>query len=468
MKIEFLVGIVIGLILLTLPAFASDSLNSSDSINASDTLSSSVSTNVHDSANVSDSVKVSNSASVPNSANVSDSANLSDSEAASNVTLSVLGNANGDETIDVKDVEYTESIILGSKNQTQLADATCDNNINILDVTKTELINLGKAKELTLVDGVGRQVNVSLPVKRIVPTDYRTTETLLALGTGDMIVGVDKAFHERMAEFGLLDLPEVGVHGKSVNYEMVLTLKPDIVLLPLSQAENANQIADNLPNTSIVVMGLSSKKTIYSDLTTMGFVLGKEKEANELLNWMQGYENLVKERTKDLKTNDMPTFYYEYMSEGEDKWQVITPNDPSAGQVAEKTGGSNIAIGLAGNSVEVDPEWVIEKNPDFMFADLMKGFDSGPGKTEEDMKVLLTKVLSNRPGFEKVNAVKNQRVYLIDRDIIGGPRWVIGHIYFAKCMHPELFKDTNPEEINKEYLKKFHNIEVPGTWAYPE
>jgi iron complex transport system substrate-binding protein len=139
MKIEFLVGIVIGLILLTLPAFASDSLNSSDSINASDTLSSSVSTNVHDSANVSDSVKVSNSASVPNSANVSDSANLSDSEAASNVTLSVLGNANGDETIDVKDVEYTESIILGSKNQTQLADATCDNNINILDVTKTEI-----------------------------------------------------------------------------------------------------------------------------------------------------------------------------------------------------------------------------------------------------------------------------------------------------------------------------------------
>jgi iron complex transport system substrate-binding protein len=35
-------------------------------------------------------------------------------------------------------------------------------------------------------------------------------------------------------------------------------------------------------------------------------------------------------------------------------------------------------------------------------------------------------------------------------------------------MHPELFKDINPKEINKEYLKKFHNIEVPGTWAYPE
>lgn len=443
MKVEFLVGIIIGLLLLTLPTFASDSANASDSINASDSLNSSI------------------------SPNVSNSANLSDSEAASNITLSILGNANGDETIDMKDVEYTESIILGSGNQTQFADATGDNSINILDVTKIELINLGKAKELTLVDGVGRQIDVNLPVKNIVPTDYRTTETLLALGTGDMIVGVDKAFHERMAEFGLLDLPEVGMHGQSVDYEMVLTLKPDIVLLPISQAESADLIAENLPNTSVVVMGLASKKTIYSDLTTMGFVLGKEKEANELLSWMQGYENLVNERTKNLKVDDMPSFYYEYMSGGDENWWVITPNDLSAGQVAEGTRGHNIATGLAGTSVQVDPEWVIEKNPDFMFADLMKGFDSGPGKTEEDMKNLLAKVLSNRPGFEKVNAVKNSRVYLIDRDVIGGPRWVIGRIYFAKSMHPELFKDINPDEIHKEYLKKFHNLEVSGTWVYP-
>jgi len=406
-------------------------------------------------------------ASASYSANSSDSTGVSDSAVASDIMLSILGNANEDGTIDLKDVEYTESIILGSGNQTQFTDATGDNSINMLDVTKIELINLGKAKELTLVDGVGRQVNVALPVKNIIPTDYRTTETLLALGTGDMIVGVDRAFHERMAEFGLSDLPEVAMHGESVDYEMVLTLEPDIVLLPLSRAENADDIARKLPNTAVVVMGLASQKSIDSDLTTMGFVLGKEKEANELLSWMQGYEELVKERTSGLIDDEMPTFYYEYMSGSEEKWWVITPDDPSAGQVAEGTGGLNTATGLAGTSVEVDPEWVIEKNPDFMFADLMKGFDSGPGKTETDMENLLTEVLSDRPGFEKVNAVKNNNVYLIDRDIIGGPRWVIGHIYFAKSMHPELFEDIDPAEIHKEYLKKFHNLEVVGTWAYP-
>ncbi|WP_440944812.1 ABC transporter substrate-binding protein [Methanosarcina sp. T3] len=392
---------------------------------------------------------------------------LTSTASASDITLSILGNANEDGTIDMEDVEYTESIILGSGNRTLFADATGDNSIDMLDVTRIELINLGKAEELTLVDGVGRQVNVALPVENIIPTDYRTTETLLALGTGDTIVGVDRAFHERMSEFGLLDLPEVGMHGQSVDYEMVLTLKPDIVLLPLWQAENADTVAENLPNTAVVVMGISSQKNINSDLTTVGYVLGKKNETDELLSWMQEYEDLVKERTEDLKSDDMPTFYYEYMSERTEKWWVITPDDPSAGRAAERAGGLNIAAGLDGTSVEVDPEWVIDQNPDFMFADLMNGYDSGPGKTEEDMKNLLAKVLSDRPGFEKVNAVKNNHVYLIDRDVIGGPRWVIGRIYFAKCMHPELFEDIDPAEIHKEYLKKFHNLEVVGTWAYP-
>lgn len=455
MKTKVLAGMIIGLLLLASPALASGSANASDLADTSD------------SENASDSGNTSDPGNTSNLGNASDSMAVSDSASSPDIMLSILGNANEDGTIDMKDVEYTESIILGSGNPTRFADATGDNSINMLDVTKIELISLGKAKELTLVDGVGRQVNVALPVKNIIPTDYRTTETLLALGTGDMIVGVDRAFHERMDEFGLLDLPEVAVHGKSVDYEMVLTLKPDIVLLPLSQAENAEDIAKNLPNTAVVSMGLSSQKTIDSDLTTMGFVLGKEKEANELISWMQRYEDLVSEQTRDLKSDDMPTFYYEYMSGGDENWWVITPEDPSAGKVAEGTGGFNIATGLAGKSVEVDPEWVIVKNPDFMFADLMKGFDSGPGKTEEDMENLLAKVLSGRPGFEKVNAVKNNNVYLVDRDVIGGPRWVIGRIYFAKCMHPELFEDINPEEIHKEYLKKFHNLEVSGTWFYP-
>lgn len=387
--------------------------------------------------------------------------------AESESTLDIFGNANEDDTIDIEDVEYTKRIVLGLNEPTQFADANCDDTINMLDVTKIELINLGREKELTLIDGVGRRVNVKIPVENIIPTDYRTTETLLAIGAKNMIVGVDRAFHERMPEFGLSDIPEVAMHGEFVDYEMVLMLEPDLVIIPLWQADNADTIAENLPNTAVAVMGLTARRSIVSDLTTMGMIMGKENEAGELSSWIQSYDNIIEQRTEDLKQDEMPTFYYEYMSESNDKWWVITPGDHSAGQVPEGCGGQNIAKGLPGTSIEIDPEWVIEHNPDAMFADLMKGFDSGPGKTKDDMEELLKKVLADRPGFENVNAVKEHKVYLIDRDLIGGPRWVVGHIYFAKWLHPERFEDLDPEEIHSEYLSEFHNLKLAGTWAYP-
>ena len=321
-------------------------------------------------------------------------------------------------------------------------------------------------KSVTITDSAGRTVTIYKPVKRILPTDYRTTEALLAIGARDMIIAVDKTFHDRMPEFGLKDLPEASEHAKIVNSEEILRLKPDLVILPISQAKTAEEAAKQLPNIPVIVMGLTARGIQVSELKTMGMLLGKEKEAGELIDWIQKYDGIVEERTKGMKPEEMPTFYYEYTSDDK-KWWTINPGDPSAGQVAEGCGGRNIAGELKGTTVQVDPEWVIKQNPDVMFADLMKGFETGPGKTEADVEKKLAQILADRPGFGSVNAVKNKKVYVIDRDLISGPRGIIGHSYFAKWLHPDLFKDIHPEEMNKEYLKKFFNIELEGTWAYP-
>ncbi len=56
------------------------------------------------------------------------------------------------------------------------------------------------------------------------------------------------------------------------------------------------------------------------------------------------------------------------------------------------------------------------KDPDFIFMDLMKGFDSGPGKTEDDLRLFWTStsMIVLRDGFKNLTAVQNNHVYLID------------------------------------------------------
>jgi len=69
-------------------------------------------------------------------------------------------------------------------------------------------------------------------------------------------------------------------------------------------------------------------------------------------------------------------------------------------------------------------EWLLTQNPDFIFLDLMKGAESGPGKTEEDMDNLSRKLMEQRnfSGSWKINAIENNNFYIIDRDITSGPR----------------------------------------------
>jgi len=382
-------------------------------------------------------------------------------------TLKVFGNANMDPNLDESDITALKDIIGGKMASTEYADANHDGIIDDKDIAQVQDLLSNQAKSITINDSAGRILTVKLPVERFVSTDYRTTEALLALGTQDMIVAVDKTFHERMPEFDLADRPEVAVHAGEINYEQILLLDPDLVLLPTSKATTAADIQEKFQNITVLVIGCTNRDTMNQEFKMMGLILGKTKEVDDLLSWMHQYDEVVDSRTKDLAENDMPTFYYESNSD-QKQWTAYTPQ--VAGRVAEGCGGRNIAADLPGASITIEPEWQLKENPDFIILDLMKGNGSGMGKTAADMQVLQAKLINDRnvSGFSSINAVKNGNVCLIDRDLTSGPRWVIGHAYIARWLHPDLFKDLSPAEMNREYLKKFFNLEIEGTWAYPE
>ncbi|RQW79392.1 MAG: hypothetical protein EHM14_08895 [Methanothrix sp.] len=324
---------------------------------------------------------------------------------------------------------------------------------------------------ITVVDEIGRTVTIDLPVKKIIVCDYRQMETLLAMGTEDKIVGVDTSYHTRYPFLGLKNATEVSLtHATEMDYEKMLSLQPDLVIVPRSQGASANEISKKLQGIPVLAFDLGHREQLIPEVQILGHVLGKKAEANRLINWIQKYSNIVENRTKDLKSDDMPTFYYEATATSS-KWKANVPVGRS-GSVAEGCGGRNIASGLNNtegiHSLQMDPEWVLVKNPDYIFLDFHSA-KSGPGKTEKEVKDALDTMIKERTsdGIGNVTAVRNNHTYAIDYDFVCGPRWVVGHVCFAKWLHPDLFKDLDPEQINKEFLKDFMGVEVKGTWVYP-
>ena len=398
--------------------------------------------------------------------------------------LDIYGNANEDDTIDMGDVVYTKLAIFGKKPKTELCDAKYDGRINVLDVIQTKLIILGKEKELTIIDGNGEPVTVSKPVERIIVMYKDAPELLRILNAEDKIVGscdyIKKWETVLFPEHS--ELPSVGKGIVFVDYEAVLNLNPDVLL---TFGAKTDVMKEKLPGVAVIFLGLyrpdltNPEGSIYTaGVRKMGYILDKEEEAEEFLKWRIGWINEIKSRTEGLSEDEKPRVF-----------NYVSPYTPGVYQTYSKlykasqmnhiAGGKNIADDLpefiqsAKVTITVDPEWVIDQNPDFIVAQVvLEKVAHGYAVDDPSEMAALRDDIMSRIQLANVNAVKTENVYIMSgnyRNDASG--YFIGAAYMAKWFHPDLFEDVDPLAIHQEYLTRFqhfdYNVYEHGVWVCP-
>jgi iron complex transport system substrate-binding protein len=395
--------------------------------------------------------------------------------------LGVYGNANEDDTIDMRDLTYVKLIFFGKKPETELADAKYDGEINPLDFIQIKLIIVGKEKELTIeipatTQQTAQIVTVRKPVERIVVLSRGCceVEALRALNAADKIVGVGKETRDKEVYYQELSkLPCVGASFTSPDYEAILNLNPDI-LLPFIRGKWIDE--KKLPGVTVIGLDLRHPEGFTERVRLLGYILDKEEVAEEYLNWHEGWINKIKSRTEALSEDEKPRIFHF-------AWYFGTSTKPGASyRTTGKTtsnhamynmaGGINIAEDIKVSWAMVDAKWVIEQNPDIIVAGVSSR-DSYGADDPSEMAAIREDIL-NRPELAKVTAVKTGRIYIIDHlDIsVGGSSTLIGTAYCAKWFHPELFADLDPQEIHQEYLTRFQHLDYDldkhGVFVYPE
>ena len=386
-------------------------------------------------------------------------------------TLEIYGNANEDDTIDMRDLTYVKLIFFGKKPETELADAKYDGKINPLDFIQIKLIIVGKEKELTLVDSADRIVTVKKPIKGIVVINSDIVETMRSIKATDKIVGVGKYMIDKKIFFSEFSgYPNVG-KVTSPDIEKILELRPDAVFFyatiwvsKLDEIQNKIESAD--PNIKVIRFDCFKPESYVEEVKKLGYVLGKKEKADEFLDFYNGIRNTIGEGVEVIPKENRPKVYFEsrpYRSCGEGTgWN----------QKVTMAGGNNIFEDLKGY-FDVDPEEVIKRNPEIMIRQPPWGIG---GYATDDITELsdIHDEIMRRPELANVTAVRrNKRVYIIAQDIFGGVMGnFVGMAYMAKWFHPELFKDLDPEAIHQEYLTRFqgldYDLDKHGVFVYPE
>ena len=408
---------------------------------------------------------------------VSASTTITTAASEDDYVLGIYGNANEDDTIDMGDVVYTKLAIFGKKPKTELCDAKYDGRINVLDVIQTKLIILGKEKEITIVDANGDVETIHKPVKRIVVLYKDTPEVLRILNAEDKIVGVSEYIKkwETVLFPEISKLPSVGSPW-GVDYEAVLNLNPDVLLAFASVYKETCK--EKLPGVTVIFLGLRRPEHYTNEVKKLGYILDKEEEAEELLQWREGWLNNIKERTEGLSEDEKPRVF-NYCGPTRPVYKTYTKGS-HASQMSLIAGGKNIADDLPGfvdpsasYTMVLDPEWVIDQNPDFIVAQVvLESVAHGYGVDDPSEMAALRDDIMSRPELANVNAVKTGNVYIMSgnyRNDASG--YFIGAAYMAKWFHPDLFEDMDPLAIHQEYLTRFqhfdYNVYEHGVWVWP-
>ncbi|MHC1631463.1 MAG: ABC transporter substrate-binding protein [Methanotrichaceae archaeon] len=315
---------------------------------------------------------------------------------------------------------------------------------------------------VNITDETGNEVAVPLNPQRIVCMSPAAAEIIYALGESDRLVGLTEDCNMPPV---LQEKKSVGKSCRSADIEMTLELRPDLVITKTGgqfSVESEEQIkAGGVPVVRYRALHIDTLIPMIEDI---GLILGKEDAAEELKEYEENYCDTISERVMTIPTENRPSVYF--MSMGHFDW---TASSVSAGhkRIVE-SGGNNIAADLNGKVPHVDMEWVIDQNPDIIVYSISSSQYGGATPTIEEMKQKRQEIF-DLPGFDQINAVKNNKVYVMDISMASGLNDIVTLLYYAKWFNPGLFQDVDPRAVQEDIYQRYFDINLDGIrQVYPE
>ena len=279
------------------------------------------------------------------------------------------------------------------------------------------------AAPITLTDGLNRTVTLPAAARTVVSLAPSNTEILFAVGAGAQVVGRD-LFSDYPPE--AVSVQDIGGSMGEYNLEAIASLKPDLVL---AGGINPSDLVASLEKLGLTVYFLPNPTTLeemFVNLETVGTLTGHEAEAAVLVESLKARVEAVDQKV--LPLSYAPTVYYEI--DATDPTKPYTYGPGSFGNLLiQRAGGINIGSELKDPWAVISSEQLIAANPSIVLLG-----DAMWGETPDKFAA--------RPGFDKLDAVKNNQVFAFDDNLVSrpSPRLVDGLEALAKILHPDLFK----------------------------
>lgn len=256
-----------------------------------------------------------------------------------------------------------------------------------------------KSAVIEFTDAIGNTITFDAPPATIATLNPGELDILLKLGAN--VVGRSEMSGELSEE--VASIPELGnVHNPS--FEQIAAVNPDVLIVPPSFMQYASNIEGQ--GTKVIYSNADSIDEILDSVTMIGQLLQKEDEAAAI-------NKTIEEKIASIHAKSGVRTLLVYGAPGT---YLAALNNSLSGDILMKSGGENIAADFKAEDkypqyASLSPELIMERDPEV----IMLLTHSDP----KAVKAGFEKQMSDSAAWSGLDAVKNDRVYILPAELFG-------------------------------------------------
>jgi iron complex transport system substrate-binding protein len=280
-------------------------------------------------------------------------------------------------------------------------------------------------KEKIINDREGNEVKLPTKMDRIISTAPSNTEVLVELGLADKLVGVDtysgdiEGINKDIAKIDFLK-PDA---------EAIIALNPDIIIASghnkTGSSEDPFKLIKEAGISVVYIPSSESIQGIYDDTMFIADITDKKKEGQKIVDDMKKQIQEIKAIGDTIADKDKKKVYFEIAPA---PGLFTFGNSTFLNEMVELVGAENIFKDQK-SWISPSEEAIINANPDVILTNV--DYIKNPLES-----------IKGRKGWENINAVKNNNVFLIDKNASSRPSQhaVKALKEMATSIYPDKFK----------------------------
>lgn len=306
----------------------------------------------------------------------------------------------------------------------------------ILIISQAAVIHAGT---IAFKDKLGRKINVSLPVRRVIL--FETYELTAALDVWDKIAGISRYAYENDLMLALKPdiaktIPSAG-SAFDFNIETLLKSRPDLILTWSFKPESIRFM--EAKGLKVITLYPENLDELYETMRLQGRLFGKEKKVELCIARMKKIFAFIDERCRRIPPNKRKKVIWLGS-----KQTTVWGAHGISNDLITLTGGVNPASSLMERSLDVSMERIMAWNPDVIFI---------WGNAKYGCADLL-----ESPQWRHMAAIRQSRVYKAPKWGVWSPRLAIVALWMAMKTYPDRFRDVNFTKTADEFYRAVYGI----------